>query len=91
MALERMKSCDNVSALAKELGIHRKRLYEWRDQAVREKAGPSEEELVRKKIAELEKLAARQELEIEFLKGCLKRVQDFGGAHEAAGSGESGG
>jgi transposase-like protein len=31
--LERMKSCDNVSALSRELGIRRQMLYQWRDQA----------------------------------------------------------
>ncbi len=32
MALERLKSCDNVSALAGELGVHRTVLYHWRNQ-----------------------------------------------------------
>ena len=29
-ALERMKSCDNISALARELGVRRTRLYKWK-------------------------------------------------------------
>jgi transposase-like protein len=32
MAVERLKSCDNVVALAAELGVHRRLLYNWRDQ-----------------------------------------------------------
>jgi len=32
MAVERLKSCDNIVALSKELGIHRRLLYKWRDQ-----------------------------------------------------------
>ena len=32
MAVERMKRCDNIVALAEELGIHRRLLYKWRDQ-----------------------------------------------------------
>jgi transposase-like protein len=32
MALERLKSCRNVTELAGELGIHRTQLYKWRDQ-----------------------------------------------------------
>src|SRR4029077_20901177 len=32
MALERMKSCDNVSELARELNVDRSVLYHWRDQ-----------------------------------------------------------
>ena len=31
MALERLKSCGNVTALAKELGVHRTLLYKWRE------------------------------------------------------------
>ncbi len=31
MALERMKHCENVSALAKELGIDRTVLYHWKN------------------------------------------------------------
>jgi acetyl esterase/lipase len=27
----RLKQCDNISALAKELGVHRRLLYTWRD------------------------------------------------------------
>jgi len=33
MAVERMRNCDNVSALAKELGIDRTVLYHWRNLA----------------------------------------------------------
>ena len=32
MALERMKSCDNISELARELNVDRSALYHWRDQ-----------------------------------------------------------
>jgi len=32
MAVERLKSCDNIVALSQELGVHRRLLYKWRDQ-----------------------------------------------------------
>ena len=32
MAVERLKSSENIVALAKELGVHRRLLYKWRDQ-----------------------------------------------------------
>ena len=32
MAVERLKSCDNIVALSEELGVHRRLLYKWRDQ-----------------------------------------------------------
>jgi len=32
LAVDRLKSCDNVSALSKELGVDRCLLYKWRNQ-----------------------------------------------------------
>ena len=32
MAVESLKSCDNIVALSEELGVHRRLLYKWRDQ-----------------------------------------------------------
>jgi len=32
MAVQRLKSCDNIVALSEELGVHRRLLYRWRDQ-----------------------------------------------------------
>jgi transposase-like protein len=31
-AVARLKQCDNIVALSKELGVHRRLLYTWRDQ-----------------------------------------------------------
>ena len=31
-AVERLKRCENIVALSKALGVHRRRLYRWRDQ-----------------------------------------------------------
>ena len=31
-AVQRLKSCDNIVALAEELGVHRRMFYRWRDQ-----------------------------------------------------------
>ena len=32
MAVARLKSCDNIVALAQELGVHRRLLYKWQEQ-----------------------------------------------------------
>ena len=32
MAVERLKTCDNIVELSEELGVHRRLLYKWRDQ-----------------------------------------------------------
>ena len=59
-ALERLKSCDNVSGLARELKIPRKWLYVWRDRAAGcadlPTAEDRERERLRKRVAELEQL-----------------------------------
>jgi transposase-like protein len=80
-ALERMKTCDNVTALARELGVRRKWLYEWRIQAsggvpLSGKPKPTIEDRERKRMAELEHLVARQALEIDFFKGALQRIEE---------------
>lgn len=78
-ALERLKSCDNVSGLARELKIPRKWLYLWRDRAAGCADIPTAEDRVRerlrKRVAELEQLVGRQAAEIDFFKGALRRVE----------------
>jgi len=32
IAVERLKTCDNIVELSQELGVHRRLLYKWRDQ-----------------------------------------------------------
>jgi len=71
-ALERLKGCDNVSRLARELRIPRKWLYLWRERAQGTaevaSAEDRESERLRKRVAELEQLVGRQAAEIDFLK-----------------------
>lgn len=78
-ALERLKSCDNVSSLARELKIPRKGLYLWRDRASDcadlPTAEDRERERLRKRVAELEQLVGRQAVELDFFKGALRRVE----------------
>lgn len=90
-ALELLKSCSNVSELARELGIRRKWLYKWRNQA-QAKAGrtdagaksraPAEavrepgNGALRQRLADLERLVGRQTAEIDFFRNALRRVED---------------
>ena len=77
MALERMRTCDNVSALAQELGVDRTVLYHWRDQAPggagMTAASPVRE--LRKEIRDLKRVLAEKALEVDFFKGALQKVE----------------
>ena len=61
MALERLKSCRNVTELSAELGIDRTQLYKWRDQmeGIDDGQGPpanSRERELRKEIRDLKRV-----------------------------------
>ena len=81
MAVERLKSCDNIVALAEELGVHRRMLYKWRDQLEPvedgeggEPANLREREL-RRQVTQLKRVVADKTLEVDFFKGALQKVE----------------
>jgi transposase-like protein len=76
MAVERMKTCDNVSALAKELGVDRSVLYHWRNLTPGQggdESGKSPVRELRKEIRELKRVLAEKTLEIDFFQRCLAK------------------
>jgi len=79
LALERMKTCRNVSELSAELGIHRTQLYKWRraleaaDDGYDPPANSGEREL-RKQVRELKRVLGEKVLEADFFKGALQKV-----------------
>jgi len=81
MAVERLKSCDNIVALARELGVHRRMLYRWRDQLdpaeIAEGSPPqtSRESTLRKEVNQLKRLLAEKTVEIDFFKGALQKIE----------------
>ena len=81
MCVERMQQCDNIGALAKELGIHRRMLYRWRDQlepvAKGEGSAPQSlgEARLRKEVSRLKQALADKTLELDFFKGALQKVE----------------
>ena len=83
-ALERMKSGQNVIALARELGINHTELYRWRNEALGRTPVPrpdswcqeKSDERQRWRIADLERLVARQALELDFFRGALLRIEE---------------
>lgn len=85
-ALERMKTCDNVKALAKELGVARQQLYGWKQRA-EQRANPREPVVsedprdrrireLTKKVAELERMIGQKTLELDFFAGALRRIEE---------------
>ena len=80
MAVERLKSCENVVVLAEELGVHRRLLYKWRDQMepIDDGQAPpenSKERELRLQVAQLKRLVADKTLEADFFKGALQKVE----------------
>jgi transposase-like protein len=80
MAVDRLNQCDNIGELAKELGIHRRLLYAWREQLepLERGEGPpatSREATLRKEISHLTRVLAEKVLEVDFFKGALRNVE----------------
>src|ERR1700722_8763466 len=81
IAVERMRTCESVDELAKELGVTRRCLYKWRTklEAVEpgeEAARPSTHAFAhRKEILQLKRLLAEKAMEVDFLKGALQKVE----------------
>ena len=80
-AVERMKGCDNITALAEELGIHKRMLYWWRQHGVGPvAAGPqaepwSREATLTREVQELKQLLADKVCEVDFFRGALQKVE----------------
>jgi transposase len=85
-AVERMKVCDNATALARELDIERKLLYVWKYQfegrpearhaSYMETPEETTERKLREEIARLKQALADRSLEIDFFKGALRRIEE---------------
>jgi transposase-like protein len=81
MAVERMRTSDNIVALSQELGVHRRVLYHWRDQAEALEGeedsppGKTEEEALRKENSQLKQALAEKMLELSFFRGALHKVE----------------
>ena len=99
-AVARLKQCDNIVALSKELGVHRRLLYTWRDQLEPAESadGPpptnSRETTLRKEVSRLKRALAEKTLEVDCFTGALREVkarrQRRGNAGETASTPTSG-
>lgn len=80
-AVERMKGCETVVGLAKELGVDKKQLYRWRAklEPSGDLPGPPEpaterESLLRAENAQLKRALGEMALEADFFKGALHKI-----------------
>jgi transposase-like protein len=75
-AVQRMKSCDNILRLSRELGVHRRLLYNWRERL--DESNPallcSRESILRKEISKLKRLLANKTMEVDFFRRALQKV-----------------
>lgn len=82
-AVEQMKSSTSMGELAKRIGVHYTRLYRWRRDPVhpdsqrkpekREK--PARELTPHEELQQVKQALAEKVLELDFLKGALRRVE----------------
>ena len=80
-AVARMRDCNNITELSRELGIDLKMLYQWKWQSEgrpTRKPQPTvratSAESLRTENARLKKLLAEKELELDFFAGALQKI-----------------
>jgi transposase len=106
-AVRRMAQATTIIGLAKELGVRRKLLYQWRDlfraggraglERRRGRPPGSKSEIVsppapsaaESRIAELERLLGRKQLEVDFLKRAFEQVRGAASNRTSDGGKES--
>jgi transposase-like protein len=80
MAVDRLNQCENIVALAKELGISRRLLYTWREKLEPTASGEgppanAREATLRHEVSRLKRVLAEKMLEVDFFKGALHNVE----------------
>ncbi len=84
VAIKRFRSCENVTHLAREMGIPRQTLYRWIDESERVEADEDgqlvparkgRESRLRTRISHLKHVLANKTLEVDFFRGALQRVK----------------
>jgi transposase-like protein len=100
-AVRRMQAGESPSALARELKVRRKLLYEWRDrvlagQPLRARGRPRKESAAElstdraaDRVKELEQLIGQLTLENRFFKGALQRIKELRQQNRESGAAAS--
>jgi hypothetical protein len=98
-AVERMKTCANISALAVELQVLRKTLYEWRDalegrpkrvRPPKPRGSPAPTSPLADQVAHWKAVASQLALENHFFKQALQQTEDARPQNGDAPNGRSG-
>ena len=84
VVVERMNGCNNITALAKELGLERKTMYLWRaeldpESVIKRKTGrpgKSREIELEEEVSRLKRVLADKTLELDFFRGALQKVEE---------------
>jgi transposase-like protein len=84
--VERMKTCENIEELARELSLQRKLLYTWKYQFegrpeprhanLAQTAEERKDNQLRSEIGRLKQALADKVLEIDFFKCALRRIKE---------------
>jgi transposase-like protein len=83
-AVKRLKGCENVEALARELKVSRGILYQWRDKQEgtfrKKRPGPVVDTpaiaALKKQVVDLKVALADKTLEADFFRGALQSIED---------------
>src|SRR5947208_12849883 len=94
--VERMKTCENIHSLARELKLQRKLLYTWKYQLegrpeprhanLGTTAEERKEKQLRDEIAKLKSALADKALEIDFFRSALLKIKEGRRQSTAAGA-----
>ena len=90
-AIEKMKRCDNVVALGRQLKIHWRQLYTWQEAAEKAAAAAEKntaeqrEAALRSENAKLKAALADKTLEVDFFKGALQKIEALRQKHGPKG------
>ena len=95
-AVERMKTCENIEALARELKIQRKLLYTWKYQLegrpeprhanLATTAEERRDKQLREEITKLKSALAEKTLENDFFRSALLRIKQGRQPNTSAGA-----
>ena len=93
--VEKMKTCENIMGLARELGLERKLLYTWKYQFegrpeprqanLAMSAEERREQQLRAEISKLKSALAERELEKDFFEAALLRIRGVRQGSESSG------